>query len=105
MWYEIGLGSGYGKSDRLRVIGLTSDQRLICFTEHDPDDANTIGFLSGFSGGDVRLVGIDYRPANGVLYGLGNAGGIYTIDVTNARATLRSRLNMPLVRKHVRCGL
>jgi hypothetical protein len=86
----------YGKSDRLRVIGLTSDQRLICFTEYDPDDANTIGFVSGFSGGDVRLVGIDYRPANGVLYGLGNAGGIYTIDTTNARGTLRSRLNMPL---------
>lgn len=87
---------GYGKSNRLRVIGLTSDQRLVCFTEDDPDDANTIGFVSGFSGGDGLLVGIDYRPANGVLYGLGNAGGIYTIDVTNARASLRSRLNMPL---------
>ena len=38
------------------------------------------------------MVGIDFRPATGELYGLGEAGGIYTIDVATGAATFKSRL-------------
>ena len=55
----------------------------------------TIGDLAGLVQ-DTRIVGIDHRPANGVLYGLGNAGGIYTIDAQTAAATLASRITRPL---------
>ena len=89
-------GSGDWRGDRLRVIGLTSDQRLICFSESDPAGANNLGFISGLAG-DTRLVGIDYRPATGDLYGLGNAGGVYTINPSTAQATFRSQLNVALV--------
>lgn len=34
------------------------------------------------------LVGIDFRVQDGKLYGVGNGGGIYTIDTANAVATL-----------------
>jgi hypothetical protein len=85
-------GRGNGKLD---VIGLTSDQRLICFDEDDPEDANNIASIVGFII-DTSLVGIDFRPATGELYGLGNAGGVYTLDLNTAQATLKSRLNVSL---------
>lgn len=83
------------RADNLEVVGLTFDQRLICFDEKRPEDASTIGRIFGFVM-DTNLVGIDFRPANGVLYGLGNAGGVYTLSLDTAQATLRSRLNVPL---------
>ncbi|HEX6731721.1 MAG TPA: DUF4394 domain-containing protein [Pyrinomonadaceae bacterium] len=76
-------------------MGLTSDQRLICFDEKHPEDASTIGHIFGLVI-DTNLVGIDFRPANGALYGLGNAGGVYTLNLDTAQATLRSRLNLAL---------
>ena len=83
------------RADNLEVVGLTSDQRLICFDEKQPEDASTIGQIVGLVI-DTKLVGIDFRPANGVLYGLGNAGGVYTLSLDTAQATLRSRLNVAL---------
>lgn len=43
-----------------------------------------------------RLIGTDYRVQNDRLYGVGNSGGIYTIDVRRARATKVSNLTVPL---------
>ena len=39
-------------------------------------------------GVQAGLVGIDFRPANGMLYGLGSSSRIYTIDRTTAAATV-----------------
>ncbi len=98
-------GSSWGSSrGTLEVVGLTGaqqPQQLICFDENDPNNAGTIGTVFGLSV-DTYLVGIDFRPAtgadgdNGDLYGLGNAGGVYTIDLRTAQATLKSRLNVAL---------
>ena len=79
----------------LDVVGLTDDGRLICFRENDPRDARSIGHIKGLSGDD-RLVGIDYRPATGDLYGLGNNGGVYVVNDGNGRVMLKSRLNVAL---------
>jgi hypothetical protein len=79
----------------LQVIGLVADGTLVCFRDDRPGRAVTIGAVVGLVQ-DTSIVGIDQRPANGVLYGLGNAGGVYTIDVDTAAATLTSRLNKPL---------
>jgi hypothetical protein len=68
----------------------------VCFDEDTPSLARNIGALSGLSNGDTRLVGIDFRPATGALWGLGDAGGLYEIDVTNAAATRRSQLAVGL---------
>ena len=83
---------GHGDLD---VVGLTSNQRLICFEDDDPGDAEKIGKVRGLVGDD-RLVGIDYRPATGDLYGLGNNGGVYVVDDETAQLTLRSRLSVAL---------
>ena len=80
----------------LNVVGLTSDQRLICFNERTPNRATNIGSVSGLSGGDTLLVGIDYRVQDGMLYGVGNEGGIYQLNVMDAKAMLVNRLSVPL---------
>ena len=79
----------------LRFVGLTADGRLICGREDNPDDADNIGRVRGLQG-DVSLLGIDFRPATGDLYGLGNAGGVYTIDTDSARATKVAQLDQTL---------
>ena len=85
----------------LDVIGVTEGGRLICFESDDPRDAEKIGTIRGLTG-DTRLVGIDYRPATGndgsrgVLYGLGDQGGVYTIDDGTAQATKASQLSVAL---------
>lgn len=79
----------------LEVVGLTANQRLICFDEKNPRSFDAIGSISGLTT-DTNLVGIDFRPATGELYGLGNAGGLYTLNLANAKATLRARLNVAL---------
>jgi Domain of unknown function (DUF4394) len=83
------------RHDSLQVVGLTSDQRLICFNERRPQGARDIGFVSGVVM-DTRLVGIDFRVQDGMLYGVGDAGGVYQLDTRNATATLVNRLTVPL---------
>ncbi len=85
-----------GDYDRdLKVIGLTSDQRLVRFDSDSPRRTREIGEISGLAG-DTSLVGIDYRVQDGKLYGVGNAGGIYTLSPWDASATMVSQLTMPL---------
>jgi hypothetical protein len=100
-WAKLDCSDGNAVSKRgtavnLDVVGLTSDGRLICFKERRPDKAQPIGTISGLTGGDTALVGIDFRVQDGMLYGVGNAGGVYTIDTTSAAATLVNTLTVPL---------
>lgn len=88
-------GDGYDRGGHLAVVGLTSDQKLFCFRANDPDNARTIGYVSGLSG-DTKLVGIDFRTANKKLYGVGQAGGIYIIDERTAAATKIDQLDIAL---------
>jgi hypothetical protein len=87
--------AGTGATGRLDAFGLTQDGRLISFAVEHPGNAKMVGQASGLVT-DTRFVGIDFRPANGLLYALGDAGGVYTLDQDTAQATLVSRLNVAL---------
>ena len=86
----------FGKSDQLTILALTADQRLLSFRECKPTRSDQIGSVSGLQAPDTMLVGIDFRVQDGQLYGVGNGGGIYTIDTTTVVATLVSQLTVPL---------
>ncbi len=88
-------GGASSANGNLGVFALTADGRLIGFRESTPQFATNFGPITGLSG-DQRLVGIDFRPATGELVGLGNAGGVYTVNTQNAVATLLSQLNVTL---------
>jgi hypothetical protein len=80
---------------QLDIVGLTATGRLVCFEENGARRANVIGRISGLPT-DSKLVGIDYRPATGALYGLGDRGGVYVVNPMSGRARLRARLNVAL---------
>jgi hypothetical protein len=81
------------KGKSLVMIGLTSDQRLIQWKESKAFKAKDIGPVTNLSG-DTKLVGIDFRPATGELYGLGDAGGVYTLDTSTGEATFEAQLTV-----------
>lgn len=81
--------------DALSVAALTDDGRLVCLNEKQPRKARVIGAINGLQG-DSRLVGIDYRVQDGLLYGVGDAGGVYSIDTASAVATLVNRIGPAL---------
>jgi hypothetical protein len=84
-----------GDHRRLDFVVLTADGMLACGREDRPERAQVVSAISGLSG-DRSLVGIDFRPANKTLYGLGNSGGIYSINLATGVATLVSRASEPL---------
>jgi hypothetical protein len=59
-------------------------------------DAKKVTKTWKVSGATGKLVGIDVRPADGMLYGLTNDGTIWTIDTSSGRAMQKSKLDMPL---------
>lgn len=80
-------------------FGLTTNGNLISFRPSDPGaaGATTIrGPISGFTGTDTALVGIDFRPQDRQLYGVGNAGGIYRISKANGTLTAVNTLSTAL---------
>jgi hypothetical protein len=81
----------------LRVIGLTDDQRLVWWKACKPKKVREIGPVSGLGGSDAALVGIDFRVQDGNLYGVGNGGGVYTLDLDSAEASFVSQLSVALV--------
>ncbi len=84
----------------LKVFGLTDDQqqRLVSFRSHTPRRLRDIGPITGLISPDTFLHGIDFRVQDGKLYGLGNGGGIYTIDTKTGLASEapESPLTVPL---------
>lgn len=82
---------GYSLKRILRIAGLTADGQLVCLDDRKPGKVQVVGSINGLSG-DTRLVGIDYRPQDGLLYGVGDAGGLYRVDTDTAVATMVGQL-------------
>jgi Domain of unknown function (DUF4394) len=76
----------------LNIVGLTDDNKLVQFSSENPSPRET-GTIRGLDGGDTRLIGIDYRVQDGRLYGVGDKGGLYTVE-TNGQATSVGRLTI-----------
>ena len=97
-WHVVGAsGRDDDRSrDNFRVIGLTDDGRLVSFRARSPERTRDIGYITGLTGADRALVGIDFRVQNETLYGVGNGGGVYTIDPRTAQAKFVNALTVPL---------
>ncbi|MGW0707522.1 DUF4394 domain-containing protein [Streptomyces sp. NPDC002643] len=65
----------------LRAFGITGDGTLMAtFLTDQPKVLNWVRLITGLSG-DTALIGIDFRVQDGLMYGVGNKGGIYTIKI------------------------
>lgn len=68
------------------IYGLDSANTLVVFRATRPDLISRTTAVTGLPAGE-RLVGIDFRPADGRLYGLGKTSRLYLIDTTSGAAT------------------
>ncbi|WP_290063018.1 DUF4394 domain-containing protein [Amycolatopsis solani] len=93
-------GSSAAQATGLRAYGISSDGTLMAtFTTDRPPVLDWVRVVTGLVG-DTALIGIDFRVQNGLLYGVGTKGGIYTITMPPVTAdvvvTKVSQLTVPL---------
>lgn len=67
-----------------KLVGLVGGTGLTLFSSTTPATTGQVRMIQGLMG--ETLVGIDVRPATGMLYGLGNMGGIFTISLAQGEA-------------------
>ena len=73
------------------AIALVGDKTLVMF------DTETLAASASMEVSGVdRLLGIDVRPADGMLYGVGVDGAVVTIDAASGEVTARSMLSETL---------
>jgi hypothetical protein len=73
------------------AYGLTDDGRLLAFKTATPNTIDATLTVSGLNGGET-LRGIDFRPKDGLLYGLSSAARIVTIDTATGAVTVKASL-------------
>jgi hypothetical protein len=81
-----------GAAQAEMVAALVGDDS-IAVVDTDQKKVTRTMKVSGASG---RLVGIDVRPADSMLYGVTADGAIWIIDTASGTATQKSKLDMPL---------
>lgn len=72
------------------MVALDGANRLVRFTDAKPGVVQT----RAIKGTSARLLGIDVRPSNGILYGVAADGTIYTLDAASGQATRVSMINV-----------
>jgi hypothetical protein len=90
------------QADAVTVYGLTNTNGLIQFDSATPENVDfAVDHIGGLVAND-DLIGIDFRPANGLLYAVGTGGGaggsarVYTIDPFSGVATVVSTMSVSL---------
>src|SRR5687768_1999809 len=68
------------------VVALTSTDQLVTFDSSTPATTSTPVGVTGLASSET-LLGIDFRPATGQLFGLGSTGQLYRINRTSGAAT------------------
>ncbi|WP_402721122.1 DUF4394 domain-containing protein [Janthinobacterium rivuli] len=70
---------------------LTASNKLLSFDRATPATIRTTVTVTGLQAGE-NLLGIDFRPADGQLYGVGSTGRIYTLNGVTGAATVKATL-------------
>jgi len=73
------------------AIALTASGKLVSFDRAAPATLRSSVAITGLSSGET-LLGIDRRPADGLLYALGSTGRIYTLDAATGVASFKAAL-------------
>ncbi|WP_426107411.1 DUF4394 domain-containing protein [Massilia sp. TSP1-1-2] len=73
------------------AVVLSASGKLASFNLDAPATLRTNVAITGLQAGEV-LLGIDFRPADGNLYGVGSTGRIYTLNPATGAATVKSTM-------------
>jgi hypothetical protein len=77
------------------VFGVTSSNQLIRFNSSSPSTVVMVGPITGLQAGE-NIVGIDFRPATGELFALGNTSRLYVLNKSTAAASQVAVLSIAL---------
>lgn len=88
-----GVAVEIGSIPGLTVYGVTTANNLVRFNSARPNTVLSSVAITGLQSGE-NLIGIDFRPANGLLYAAGNTGRIYTINTTTGAATFQAQTSV-----------
>lgn len=77
--------TGTGEIRPESVYALTSSNHLMSFNAGRPGSPSSKMMISNLAAGE-NILGIDFRPADNKLYGLGSSGRLYTIDPATGAA-------------------
>ena len=69
-----------------QVLALNSSNELVTFNARRPERARSRTAVTNLKAGE-RLVGIDFRPLTGRLYGVGSTSQVYVIDADSGFAS------------------
>lgn len=84
-------------------IGLTTGNEIGMFSSSNTSAA-TFTSITGLGAGE-RILGIDLRPSNNMVYGVSSLNRIYTLDVASGMATFMAALDTPLVNPSLSYGI
>ncbi|WP_053058093.1 DUF4394 domain-containing protein [Rubrobacter aplysinae] len=87
--------SGYGSASGGTTYALNTSGELVGFDRSTSSQIDSRVAVSGLAQGE-SLVGIDFRPATGELYGVGSTSQLYTIDPASGAATAVAPLSVAL---------
>lgn len=82
---------GAASVQAVSVYGLSTRNELVKFDSSAPGVLQQASFINGLAANE-SLVGIDFRPATGQLYGLGSFSRIYTLNTMTGAATFIASL-------------
>ncbi len=68
------------------IFAVTAGNNLISFNQANPSAIIKTSAITGVQSGEA-IVGIDFRPRTGVLYGLSNQSRVYTLNPATGAAT------------------
>jgi truncated hemoglobin YjbI len=69
-----------------RIFAVEAKALLISFDSERPGAITSMALIRGLQAGE-SIVGIDFRPANKKLYGIGSSSRLYVIDTDTGAAT------------------
>lgn len=73
-------GTATTRTPALRAFGILADGTVMCeFQTDTPQRLAWVRSISGLTGQDTKLIGIDFRVQDRKFYGVGNYGGVYTV--------------------------
>ncbi len=87
---------GTNSPSNFLVFGVTTSNDLVRFNSSRPGTILSSTAITGLQGGE-NLIGIDFRPATGQLFGLGSNSRIYVINTFTGVATFVGTLTTPLL--------
>ena len=68
------------------IFALTTTNGLLSFSASNPGMPSAVTAITGLNAGET-LLGMDFRPANGLLYAVSNQSNVYIINTATGAAT------------------